>query len=397
VGSRLGQLDFLRGLALFGVIVVHGSQRFDSAIYPFSWTLSQLDPYFLGRYGVQLFFAVSGYTMVMMYQSYLNKWRDPVKVFYVKRILRLYPLLFIAAFAYLLVDLPADARFNPDGVQVMDFVRLLTFTGGIDPHYLNVLVPGVWSIINEIYFYILFPLLFVAIGRVSPWLIGIALAALNIGLVLSAQTLYAGGDDWLIRDFMYRNFLVSLLCFYARIEAYRFLKSGSRDFVGLALPLLAAGIVMEFVERQSGGAITSEILKVTALACLFYGLIILSFQPAVARWFQNSVIEKFGTVTYTGYIIHFAIIHYVALAVAALGIGAYAKFELVLPVLVVATALISYAIQRWTETVWQDLANIICQKAFVRREDPVDPVSTAVHAGSDTASPFKASAAKGSG
>lgn len=389
MGNRLGQLDFLRGLALFGVIVVHTSQDFDSAIYPFSYMLGQWDPYHLGRYGVQLFFAISGFTMVMMYQSYIAKWQSPIKVFYVKRILRLYPLLVIAAFAYLLVDLRADARFNPDGVQVMDFVRLLTFTGGWDPLYLNVLVPGVWSIINEIYFYMLFPLLFFAIGRVSPWIIGIVLAVLNIGLVVGADVLYqpsaaflAGGAEraadhaWLVKDFMYRNFLVSLLCFYAGMEAYRFLHGGSKDFIGLAVPLLVAGIAMEVVERQSGGAITSEILKVTALACLFYGLIILSFRPAIAGLFQNATIEKFGTVTYTGYIIHFAIIHVAALAAREAGVMDYAKFEWVLPVIVVATALISYGIQRWTETVWQDAANAICRALFSRKDKAVSSDAT---------------------
>lgn len=374
--TRLGQLDFLRGLALFAVIVVHTSQDFASAIYPhLPWTIRDFDPYHLGRYGVQLFFAVSGFTMVMMYRSYRRKWRDPVKVFYVKRIFRLYPLLFVSAFIYAGIDLRADARFNPDGVDVMDFVRLLTFTGGWDPHYLNVLVPGVWSIINEIYFYILFPLIFLMLGRVNSWLVGIAIALANVALVLGADTLYAGGDAWLVRDFMYRNFLVSLICFYAGIEAYRALNGGSRDFFGLAIPLLLAGIAMEVVERQSGGAITSEILKVTALACFFYGLIILAFQPRVAKLFQSATVEKFGTVTYTGYIVHFGIIHFASLAADSFGLRPYLRMEWVLPVIVLATALGSYAVQRWTETVWQDLANAVCRKVFARKGEGEVPVA----------------------
>ena len=32
--NRLGQLDFLRGLALFGVIVVHTAQAFPSSFSP---------------------------------------------------------------------------------------------------------------------------------------------------------------------------------------------------------------------------------------------------------------------------------------------------------------------------------------------------------------------------
>ncbi len=373
--GRLGQLDFLRGLALFAVIVVHTSQDFASAVYPvLPWTIRDFDPYHLGRYGVQLFFAVSGFTMVMMYRSYSEKWKDPVKVFYVKRIFRLYPLLVVAAFVYAGIDLRADARFNPDGVDVMDFVRLLSLTGGWDPHYLSVLVPGVWSIINEIYFYILFPLLFLMLGRVNSWLVGTVIALANVGLVLGAGTLYAGGDDWLVEDFMYRNFLVSLICFYAGIEAYRFINERSRDFFGLAVPLLVAGLAMEVLERQGGMAITSEILKVTALGCVCYGLIIAAFSPRLAGLFQNRHVCAFGTVTYTGYILHFGIIHFAQMGASHFGLMPYLRMEWTLPVIVLVTAVLSLGLQRWTETLWQDLANQLCRTVFSRRDPGVVPV-----------------------
>ena len=373
MGDRLGQLDFLRGLALFGVIVVHTSQSFSPFVYDLSWRLSQVDPLFLGRYGVQLFFAVSGYTMVMMYGRYQESWADPVRVFYTKRILRLYPLFVIAAFAYIPLGLGANERFNPGGYDVMDFVRALTFTGGIEPNYLNTVVPGGWSIVDEIYFYLIFPFLFLTFGRVNAWVVGTVIAMLNVALVAFADDLYGSfTTEFLVRDFLYRNFLTNLVCFYAGIEAYRFLKSRSWDFMGIAVPLLIVGVGLEVLEAR--GLVYSQVLKVTGLAVLFWALTILAFR---VPWFSNPIVEKFGTVTYTGYIIHFAVIHLTKEAMVAGGLDSLARFEIVIVPITVATALISYALVPWTEKIWQRIANDLCNRHFDRRPSAPLPGASA--------------------
>lgn len=368
---RNSQLDLLRGIALLGVIVVHTHQEFPSFLYGLSWTLSQADPFFLGRHGVQLFFAVSGFTMVMVYENYRGAWRDPAGVFYIRRIFRLYPLLFISAFAYLLVPLKSDAIFNPDGVQPADFIRLLTLTGGWSPQYLNVLVPGVWSVINEIYFYFLFPLLWMVRGSLGALGAGIFIAGANILLVLHAPVLYPGQDPWLVGDFMYRNLLVNLICFHAGIEAFRFLRDRSVDFVWLVIPLLIGGVVLELVEAGSQGMIRSEVLKLALLACLFHILLVLVQLPNLAGLCRNRWLEGLGKVTYTAYIIHFAVIHYAGWLADTAGFRPYAPFEIVLPAMVLVTALMSRYLSRWTEGIWQDMADAVCRRLFVVRGVPV--------------------------
>ena len=58
--DRLRQLDLLRGIAILLVIVCHTVQFVRSPSKSLDFIAQ------LGRFGVQLFFVVSGYTMVMM-------------------------------------------------------------------------------------------------------------------------------------------------------------------------------------------------------------------------------------------------------------------------------------------------------------------------------------------
>ena len=381
--QRLGQLDLLRGIALLGVFVVHASQSFPS----FSYRLNEF--YFFGRYGVPLFFAVSGFTMMMMYRSYLAKWENPVRVFYLKRILRLYPLFFVAAFAY--IPLTEHYKyFNPDGLQVMDMVRVLTLTGGIDPHLLNAVVPGGWSIVDEIYFYLLFPLIFLAYGRVNMIFIGLAIAVLNALLNIYAHQIFAGREPYLINDFTYRNLLNNLIVFYAGIEAWRHINEGKSDFIKLWVPFAITAIMVQvYISPYEE---TSQILRQVAwvfkeheaymmssavLAFTVYWMIILAFRfPQL----KQKHLEKIGTVTFTGYIIHFGVIALFEALMSNPALQPYARFEIMIVPISLVTIFLSLAIVPWTEQLWQNVANKLCSRWFKRREatpSPTEPTTTA--------------------
>ncbi|MBV8664533.1 MAG: acyltransferase family protein, partial [Hyphomicrobiales bacterium] len=58
---RLATLDFLRGLAILGVVAIHTTQHFPSHIKPLDFAFSN------GWIGVQVFFFVSAYTMCHMW------------------------------------------------------------------------------------------------------------------------------------------------------------------------------------------------------------------------------------------------------------------------------------------------------------------------------------------
>jgi peptidoglycan/LPS O-acetylase OafA/YrhL len=95
--QRLRTFDFLRGLAILGVIVVHTSQSFPSLINAIDFLAG------LGRFGVQLFYFISALTMCYMWKQREGE-NNPIKNFYIRRFFRIAPLFWIAIPVYLLLN-----------------------------------------------------------------------------------------------------------------------------------------------------------------------------------------------------------------------------------------------------------------------------------------------------
>jgi peptidoglycan/LPS O-acetylase OafA/YrhL len=94
--SRLQILDIIRGVAIFAVVAVHVDQIATKIVVDtgieFNETAitSTLAPY--GRYGVELFFVLSGFLMSMIYYKRSSESQINVRKFLSRRARRIYPL-----------------------------------------------------------------------------------------------------------------------------------------------------------------------------------------------------------------------------------------------------------------------------------------------------------------
>jgi peptidoglycan/LPS O-acetylase OafA/YrhL len=168
----LPTIDGLRALAILAVLVHHGN-----TIHFSNWAL--------GNSGVAIFFSISGFL------AYYVLWRDEKKLghidynyFLLRRILRIWP-------AYFLVIVAALFLASPDQRAAANNWPLLTFTANwYQAAHLpsQLLTLGVlWSIAVEEQFYVIAPLMYLAL-RSRHWLsfaIAIALLA-NVVRVLYA-------------------------------------------------------------------------------------------------------------------------------------------------------------------------------------------------------------------
>lgn len=173
--ARLDGVDILRGLAIFFVLMNHVNMRLDIANIPYTEGLpGQLVSSLMwnGQYGVQMFFAVSGFLITA---TSLRRWGSlasvSVRDFYALRFARIAPLLILllavlsALHAAGLKDFIVTAKTGGLGRAL---VAALTF-------HLNVLeaqrgyLPGSWNILwslsVEEMFYFFFPLTCWLLGR----------------------------------------------------------------------------------------------------------------------------------------------------------------------------------------------------------------------------------------
>jgi exopolysaccharide production protein ExoZ len=168
--NRLYNLDYLRGFAALGIMVYHYC----------SWGLGQFHAEtFLGRvgvYGVSIFYVLSGLTLYYVYYDKMKPgWKD-LKDFFTKRLFRIFPLLWLTMILTILTRLPTEGFPGPYKL----FISFTGLFGFID--WANYIGTGVWSIGNELVFYIFFPffVLFAKKARWAFWILSLLLAAIYV-------------------------------------------------------------------------------------------------------------------------------------------------------------------------------------------------------------------------
>jgi exopolysaccharide production protein ExoZ len=140
--NRIHNLDYLRGLAAFSIMIYHYM----------SWTYGDFtSDTILGRlgiYGVSIFYVLSGLTLSVVYLDKMALTKKDLGKFYLKRILRIFPLLWMATILTTVVL----RDFSDIQKIILNLSGLFGFVA-----WEKYIATGAWSIGNELVFYMFFP------------------------------------------------------------------------------------------------------------------------------------------------------------------------------------------------------------------------------------------------
>lgn len=161
---RFGVVNGLRGVAILAVMYHHLCEPF---LTPFGTGLRKMgryvysthSPLYNGRFGVALFFILSGFVLVLPYERGVRTMTGPrdAWAYYVRRFKRLIPLYYFILLITLFVQ--SRARWPYMGTP-MDVLRFATFTFIYTPEqFLPTFNPALWSLAVEVHFSLLLPLL----------------------------------------------------------------------------------------------------------------------------------------------------------------------------------------------------------------------------------------------
>src|SRR4028118_1210781 len=150
--KKLNLLQVYRGIAAVLVVMVHLGQmtvkRLDQV--PF------LNLFYAGWSGVDYFFVLSGFIMVYVHRSAIGK-KDQLKSFLVKRAVRIYPIYWVITLTVWCLFLVIPAFANNQDLSLGHGIESLLLISQKDPHYKDRFILEVgWTLIYEIYFYLLF-------------------------------------------------------------------------------------------------------------------------------------------------------------------------------------------------------------------------------------------------
>jgi peptidoglycan/LPS O-acetylase OafA/YrhL len=339
--QRILELDGLRGIAIAMVLMRH---------YIHHPSLLLLGPQW-GWMGVNLFFVLSGFLITSILLR-LTDHRGALKIFYVRRSLRLFPLYFLALLVYFVasasVGTPQPAKTVLLYISFLQaFVPPLITHLKIVPHP-DWVVMGfgvLWSLSVEEYFYILWaPLVTFTRARRAPLL---AILALILLLTPWARYFYPdpkGGQELFLAqmDSLAAGCLVAIL-WQDYGHAWRIgLQLYARWLYGCVAALIALAIWIDFAtgitkrsefDQRIFNATDYTVLWLAWSLLLLVTLAVSGTSGIVPRLLRQPLLRWLGRISYCLYVVHYPIYlalrnylpHSVALVVglaAALGLSA---------------------------------------------------------------------------
>ena len=273
IKQRYGELDAIRGIAALFVVLYHYTVQYGAV---FGSSIQPIFRFDIGKYGVELFFIVSGFVIFLT----LNKTKH-ASDFVVSRLSRLYPAYWVAiilTFSMLMISpLPHHDITLKDALINLSMLQKFFHTPNVDGVY--------WTLIIELSFYIIMYFLFVTkqLKRIDT----IAVAWLFIIIVLNVIEKYYQMHFPSILRFVlmldYGNLFIAGILFYKLMQ-----QAHKRYYVIVLVTLL-----LEYYLR---GAIVYHVM--------FFYLLFFLFVTNNLKFIATKPLLYLGMISYSLYLIH---------------------------------------------------------------------------------------------
>ncbi len=310
--KKLDYIDSLRGLAILGVILFH-TCMFHGLNLSNSTLPATLDKIFhQGARGVQLFYIASAFTLFLSFKNRINKEKFPIKNFFIRRIFRIAPMYYIGICYYLFQHGFGYNYWLGDETHItaMNVISNVTFLHGVNPYWINSLVPGGWSITVEMMFYAILPFLFSKIKNLNQ-AFSFFLISLLIDFVLQIILLRYPliGFERLWREYLFFYFPNQLPVFALGIMFYFIVaeKESLTTLSGKQLLVFGMILILHLLDIGNRFIIPDHILY--GIGFLVIGIALSKYQWKLA---VNPIINYIGKVSFSMYLVHFAVLHWLA-------------------------------------------------------------------------------------
>jgi peptidoglycan/LPS O-acetylase OafA/YrhL len=254
-----------------------------------------------GAFGVDLFFALSAYLITeLLLRERMRTGKLDVRAFYVRRILRIWPLYF--------VFLAAMALLPMDGMTPHYALGFALFAGNwmYIVHPLHTMAAPLWSVSVEEQFYLLWPW---AVRKGSAariaWLAG-GIAVLALATAIGLQLLGIG-EPWISKNSITRadGIAFGVLLAVALRGGVPTISTRAR-LAMLCAALLALGLIGTQNPFEGGVHLMKTALVYPAAALLCVGILVavLGAQGRLGRLLNHPALVYLGRISYGLYVFH---------------------------------------------------------------------------------------------
>lgn len=288
---KFDYIDALRGIAILMVMTVHAGQYVPEFEPLTRW----------GARGVQLFFVASAFTLAMSWDHR----HDGVWPFYIRRFFRIAPVFWAGMAFYLWMR---GGSGSAGSVIAPWHVGVTTvFLHGLFPQTINLVVPGGWSIADEMMFYAIFPLLILAMKKLrwSLVILIVTTVASSAWLIVGTQMadrLFTVDNPAEFSNFMFLSLPAQATAFVAGIIAYKL--NAKLNHAGFVLPQVVSNGML-FVAILSVVLFAAIALHFLPAYGLAFAMVIFAMSQGAGRFVPNRLLNQFGKISFSMYLAHF--------------------------------------------------------------------------------------------
>ena len=309
--TRFKYLDSIKGFAILGVILFHVSIHIVGLTPIFKDILN------IGNYGVQLFFITSALTLFMSCYSRFTKEEKPIIFFSIRRLFRIAPMFWLAIIFYQFFHAAPGHIFLASNAKPWHVVFTALFIHGWHPATINNIVPGGWAVAAEMIFYLFVPLFYKYLKNLKSSIITAFVTIifslilgkiLNIYLRPILQTL--NYNSYQIQTYFYYLFPRQLPVFIFGFVTFFLIKKNTNlkdleifSFNSGKIIFFIGILIFLFVVFFQKIIIADFLIISIGYIFIIWGL---SIYPV--PFFCNKYISYLGKISFSAYLIHFAII-----------------------------------------------------------------------------------------
>lgn len=360
--GRIIELDFVRGIAILGVMGFHFALKDTPRIPGWEWFFTHYGPH-----GVDLFFVLSGFLVGGLLIKELASGKPRIKNFMIRRAFKIWPqyyfLLFVALFIH-----PWQAFL------VANLVHL--------QNYLGTTLGQTWSLAVEEHFYLLLPAFLLLIWHPQRAKIRIIYATAVIGILVMAVrtfTVYGLHDPNVA---LYTHTRIDALFFGVMLAAIYNLDRAAFDRIANRKGLLAAVFVVAVlvkafteVDFMNSFGITFMYLGSAALLLLLF-----AHSGGISKMFWYRAIAWVGLYSYGIFLWHNGVRDPIGRVLGGLpgtwgwGVRELARYVVAIAAGVVTSRLVEWPFLKLREKIFPRVEKAI----VVAGPEPRQPVSAAL-------------------